>query len=231
MAARPVRRWRQRLLVTVVYGFLAFLLLPPIQCALLNVVDPPVTETMLVRAARHRIKSGEWQMPAQTSISLRDLPHHVPQAAVSSEDRAFFRHHGFDWTSIRRAWYRYRTEPQAKLVGGSTISQQVARNVFLWQHRSWLRKGLEAWYTLWLELLVPKQRILTVYLNVAEMGPMVFGIEAAAHKWYGKPASKLKPAEAAHLIALLPAPNTWTVTTPHVARRARWIAANPVRIP
>lgn len=228
---RPVLSWPRRVAKWILRAFLLFLVVPPIQCALLNVVDPPVTETMLNRALLTGLDGQGWMLPAQSTVALASLPHHVPQAAVSSEDRAFFHHHGFDWPAIRRAWHRYRTEPGAHLVGGSTISQQVARNVFLWQRRSWLRKGLEAWYTVWLELLVPKHRILEVYLNVAELGPMVFGVDAAARHWYGKPASKLKPAEAAHLVALLPAPNTWTIATPHVQQRARWILASPVRIP
>jgi monofunctional biosynthetic peptidoglycan transglycosylase len=230
----PQRRpqsWPRRIVKWLLRAFALFLIVPPIQCALLNVIDPPVTETMLNRAMITGLDGDGWRMPAQTTVSLRSLPRWVPQAAVSSEDRGFFGHHGFDWPAIRHAWKRYRTEPGAHLVGGSTISQQVARNVFVWQHRSWLRKGLEAWYTVWLELLVPKQRILEVYLNVAELGPMVFGIEAASQHWYHKPAAKLKPAEAAHLVALLPAPNTWTIATPHVQQRARWILASPVRYP
>lgn len=213
------------------FAGLAVLILPPIQCLLLRYVDPPFTHTMLSRAARTGLDGQGWMLPGQTDVDLRTLPRWIPQAAMSSEDRNFLHHHGFEWIAIRRAWHRYRTEPGARLVGGSTISQQVARNAFLWQHRSWLRKGLEAWYTVWLELIVPKQRILEVYLNVAELGPMVFGIEAASQHWYGKPAAKLKPAEAAHLVALLPAPNTWTLRTPHVEQRARWIVSNPVRYP
>ena len=228
--AAPVP-WRQILLRLFLVGSAAFVLIPAAQCLLLNFVNPPLTLTMVSRIAAHGWDDGEWTLPDHTPVPIGSLPSYVPLAAVSSEDRLFFSHHGFDFASIRHAWHRYRTEPNAKLVGGSTISQQVARNVFLWQHRSWLRKGLEAWYTIWMELLVPKRRILEVYLGVAEMGPMTFGIEAAAQHWYGKPARQLRPSEAAHIIALLPSPQRWNPKTPHVQKRAAWIEHNPVRAP
>lgn len=224
----PVKRWRWRWLS---WAFLLALVVPPIQCALLRWVDPPVTETMLVRTLSRGWHTGVWSRPAYQWVDWADLPRHLPSAAISSEDRGFFAHRGFDVLAIRRAWHRYQTRPGARLVGGSTISQQVARNVFLWQHRSWLRKGLEAYYTVWMEVLVPKQRILEVYLNIAELGPMVFGAEAAAHHWFGKPARRLSRGEAALLVAMLPAPNSWTPRTPHVQRRAAWIQRAGVRLP
>jgi len=226
----PPRSWLERLLrVVLAVGFLLFFA-PPIQCLALRWLDPPVTTTMLSRVFAHLWQEVELAWPAHEAIAVRALPRPVAAAAIASEDRTFFRHHGFDVPAIRRAWRHYRSGA-GKLVGGSTISQQVARNVFLWQERSWLRKGLEAWYTVWLEALVPKERILEVYLNVAEMGPMVFGIEAAAQHWYGKPAAKLRGPEAARIVAILPAPNRWTPKSPVAARRAAWIGQNPVRVP
>lgn len=199
------------------------LLAPIAQTGLLRWVDPPVTQTMLARTWSRGWQEGDWSLPTYRWASAEELPRPLVVAAISSEDRSFFAHHGFDVVAIRRAWHRYQTKPGARLVGGSTISQQVARNVFLWQRRSWVRKGLEAYYTLWLELLVPKQRILEVYLNIAELGPMVFGAEAAAQHWFGKPARRLTRQESALLVAMLPAPNTWTPKTAHVQRRAAWI--------
>ena len=210
------------------WSFAAFLVVPPVQCLLLRWVDPVCTETMLVRAVGHSWRTGQWQMPAHVDSTLAAKPRELPGLLMASEYRAFLHHHGFDWTAIRSAWHRYTTQPQAKLRGGSTLSQQVARNVFLWQHRSWLRKGLEAWYTFWLETFCTKDRILEVYLNVAEQGPMTFGFESGAQHWFGKPLAKLSRTQLGMLVAMLPAPNTWTVTTPHVQNRARWIAANPV---
>jgi monofunctional biosynthetic peptidoglycan transglycosylase len=113
----------------------------------------------------------------------------------------------------------------AKLRGASTITQQTAKNVFLWSGRSWVRKGLEAWFTLLLELLWPKQRILEAYLNVAEFGPGVFGVEAAAQTYFGKPAARLGPREAALLAAVLPNPLRLRVDRPsaYVLARQDWI--------
>ncbi len=224
-------KWRRRLFRTVLVAFLATLFLPPLQALLLRWVDPPLTLTMVSRSISYTWEHKAFGWPDQRWIGLDELPRHVPAAALATEDRKFFTHNGFDMRSIRRAWHRYQTGNGKKLVGGSTISQQVARNVFLWQQRSWIRKGLEAWYTVWLEAFVPKNRILEVYINVAEMGPMVFGVEAAAQHWYQRPAGKLKPQQAARIMSLLPAPNRWTPTSPPAVKRARWIAANPMRMP
>lgn len=209
----------------------AVLVLPPLQCLLLNWVDPPLTGTMLQRAWQSWDEGEGWRLPDYQFVPMAKLPRHVAVAAMSSEDRSFVHHDGFDWVSIRRAWHRYRTEPGAKLVGGSTISQQVARNVFLFQQRSWVRKGLEAWYTVWLELFVSKRRILETYVNIAEMGPMTFGVEAAARQWFGKPAAKLRFDESAKLMALLPSPRRWTPKSPNVVRRAAWIQRTAIGFP
>ncbi len=215
----------------ILVAFVLFLVLPPLQCLALRWLNPPCTETMIMRAWISGRETGQWSMPAQQWRTPQQMPRSVMASAMASEDRGFLHHHGFDWPAIRRAWRHYSDEPGTKLVGGSTISQQVSRNVFLWQHRSWLRKGLEAWYTVWLEVLVPKERILEVYVNIAEMGPMTFGIGAASQYWFHHDAGRLTPLESAQIIALLPAPNHRTVTTPLVQRKARWIAANPVRVP
>ena len=225
---KPVtQRWWFRLLVLAVLACV----IPAGQCALLNVVDPPATETMVARAVASAWEMGEWRWVDYRWLSISDLPRSVLTSAIASEDRKFFKHNGFDMPAIRRAWRAYNGHETGKLIGGSTISQQVARNVFLWQHRSWVRKGLEAWYTIWLELLVDKRRILEVYVNVAEMGPMLFGAEAAAQYWYHKPARQLKPAESAHILSLLPSPQRWTPKTPYVEQRARWILAAPAKLP
>ncbi len=186
---------------------------------------------MLTRTLERGWEVGDWSLPTYAFISWSAIPKHAVVAALSSEDRGFFQHRGFDEPAIRRAWKRYREEPDKPLIGGSTISQQVARNVFLTQNRSWIRKGLEAYYTIWLELLVPKKRILEVYVNIAEMGPMVFGIESAAQFWFHKHAYQLKPIESAQLIAMLPSPRQWTPKTPHVQRRAQWMLHAPAHLP
>lgn len=207
------------------------LILPPLQALLLRYVDPPITQTMLSVAVRNGLDAGEWRLPAYHWRDLDQLPRHALVAAISSEDRKFLYHHGFDVVAIRRAFAHWRKGDGKKVIGGSTISQQVARNVFLWQHRSWLRKGLEAWYTVWLEVFCSKERIAEVYLNVAEMGPMVFGVEAAGQHWFGKTALALSATETASLVGLLPAPARWTPGHPVVRKRVAWMRSAPARLP
>jgi monofunctional glycosyltransferase len=129
---------------------------------------------------------------------------HAPLAVLASEDQRFPEHHGFDFDSIQSAIDDH--EKGGRLRGASTISQQVAKNVFLWSGRSFVRKGLEAYFTVLIEFLWPKRRILEVYLNVAEMGDGVFGVEAASQRFFRKSAARLSPAEAALLAAVLPNP-------------------------
>ncbi len=131
-------------------------------------------------------------------------------AVIASEDQNFPEHWGFDFDQL----YNALTEDRKRLRGASTISQQVARNVFLWTGRSYIRKGLEAWFTVLIELIWGKERILEVYLNVAETGPMTFGVEAASRRFYKKPAKALSRAEAARIAAVLPNPNRFSVRNP-----------------
>jgi len=190
---------------------------PAVQCVALRYATPPITLTMLGQCG------AVW--PERGDVALAELPAHVPLVFVSSEDQRFYAHHGFDWEAIAIAWDA--NQAGGKVRGASTISQQVARNAFLWQGRSWVRKGLETWYTLWLELIVPKDRILEVYLSIAQTGPCVFGVEAGARHWFGRPAPKLTRDQAATLAAMLPAPARWTPSSRVVRRRAAWILAHP----
>jgi monofunctional biosynthetic peptidoglycan transglycosylase len=144
-------------------------------------------------------------------------------AVIAAEDQRFFEHRGFDFDAIEKAVND--AQRGKRLRGASTISQQVAKNLFLWGGQNWFRKGLEAWFTLWIELLWPKQRILEVYLNSAQFGPGVWGVEAAGRAYFGKDASRLTRAEAALLAAVLPSPNYYRVVNPgpYVRRRQAWI--------
>lgn len=195
---------------------LAFLV-PIGQVLLLNVLNPPATLTMLSRAREDTSSSG---MPDYRWVDLSEIPPHLAGAALASEDVRFYEHRGFDWYAIEQA-----LDAGGRDGGGSSISQQTAKNVFLWQRRSWFRKGLEVWYTFWMELLVPKHRILEVYLNVAETGPMTFGVEAGAQRWFSCSISDLTPFQSAQLISLLPAPRDWTPEDRHVRSRARRITS------
>jgi monofunctional biosynthetic peptidoglycan transglycosylase len=145
-------------------------------------------------------------------------------AVVSSEDQIFPDHGGFDWKSIEKAM-KYNEKKPNRIRGASTISQQVAKNVFLWQGRDWIRKGLELYFTKMIEWIWGKKRILEVYLNVIEMGKGIFGAEAAAQKYFKKPASKLTRREAAMIAACLPNPKRFTVRPPStfVINKTGWI--------
>jgi monofunctional biosynthetic peptidoglycan transglycosylase len=152
-------------------------------------------------------------------VPLSAISPHVQLAVVAAEDQKFPRHRGFDLEAIGDALDE--AEAGARLRGASTISQQVAKNLFLWPGRSVVRKGVEAWLTLWIEALWPKRRILEVYLNVAELGPGVFGVEAASRRCFGRPAAALGPREAALLAAALPSPRTRRCDAPTPGLRAR----------
>lgn len=213
---RRVVLWSVRLvLVALALSFL--------QVVLLRWVNPPLTWTMAERAW------ADGELPDQRWRDLDALGREVPRAAVAAEDGWFWHHHGFDLGAIEAAVEHNADSKRVK--GASTISQQVARNVFLWQGRTWVRKGLEAWYTVLLEVVVPKERILEVYLNVAETGPGTFGMEAGARHWYGKSAASLSATQAAGLVAILPSPNRWTPTSGVAAKRIPVILEHRVPFP
>lgn len=155
---------------------------------------------------------------------LENISYEMALAAVAAEDQLFFEHHGFDFASMKKA---FEGNKQGKKVrGGSTISQQVAKNVFLWQKQSYVRKAIEAYFTVLIELIWGKERILEVYINVAEMGPRTFGVEAASQNFFNKPAKKLSRQEAARLASVLPSPKKWSAKNPgpYVLRRTSKIS-------
>ncbi|CCG40773.1 Monofunctional biosynthetic peptidoglycan transglycosylase [Magnetospirillum molischianum DSM 120] len=190
---------------------------------LFRVVPPPVTPLMLLRVVQGYGIDKNWRPLDQISPYLR-------QAVIASEDAKFCTHWGFDWDAIDNAIDMY--EDGGKVLGASTISMQTAKNVFLWPGRTFVRKGMEAYLTLYLEGLWPKRRILEVYLNVAEFGPGLYGAEAAAMRYFGKPAATLSPREAALLAAVLPAPLKRSPSRPSaaVSRRAGLIAARAAQV-
>jgi len=153
-------------------------------------------------------------------MPLSEISPNLQRAVISSEDRKFFIHHGFDWHSIENNWDKLQ-EGETKVKGSSTISMQTARNVFLWQGRSWVRKGLEAYYTVLIEFFWGKKRILEMYLNVIEMGNGIYGAEAASEEYFHHPAKFLAPPEAAILTAIFPNPRRWSPVkpSPYVRRR------------
>lgn len=214
------RRWLWRAL----WGLpLLALLATALPVALLRVVDPPTTAFMLGRQV-DAWSAGEADFVLRHQwVDWDALSPQLPIALVAAEDQRFPEHHGFDLEAIDKALAS--NARGGRVRGASTISQQVAKNLFLWEGRSWLRKGVEAWVTLLIEGLWPKQRILEVYANVAEFGDGVYGAEAAARAFFGKPAARLSAAESARLAAVLPSPKRYSARAPgpYVQRRAAWI--------
>lgn len=203
-------RFLKRLFLVLFIGQFVYIIL-------LKWVDPPFTITQL-----GSLFSGNGLK--RDYVDNSEMAPHVGLAVIAAEDQLFTDHNGFDWKSIQKAIAKNQKKKN-RIVGASTISQQVAKNVFLWQGRNWLRKGLEMYFTFMIELIWGKERILEVYLNVAEMGKGVFGIEAAAQAYFNKPASKLTRAEAAMIAASLPNPIKYTVKpqSKYVAVRYPWV--------
>jgi monofunctional biosynthetic peptidoglycan transglycosylase len=155
---------------------------------------------------------------------MDDIDRDMRLAVISSEDQLFPDHNGFDWKSIKKAM-EYNQRKPGRVRGASTLSQQTAKNVFLWQGRSWMRKGLEVYFTAMIELIWGKERILEMYLNIAEMGEGIYGVEAASQTYYGKSAATLSRKEAAQIAACLPNPKKYKVkpVSKYVAARSRWV--------
>jgi monofunctional biosynthetic peptidoglycan transglycosylase len=195
---KKIMRCLLRYLLYVGLGFFVLSLLQVAAGRWLPVFRTPL---MCIRSWEHR-HDAEWQVRYQW-VPLEKISPQLVRAVIASEDNRFEQHAGFDWIELDKAW---SGERRKQIRGASTITQQVAKNVFLWPQRSWLRKGLEAYYTLWIELFWSKERIMELYLNVVEMGDGVYGAEAAAQFYYKKPAAKLTAAEAAMLAACLPNP-------------------------
>lgn len=186
--------------------------------ALLGVLDPPVTWTMVVQ-------SQAQQDLHRTNRRLEDMARHMPLAVIASEDQRFFHHSGFEWERMREAMDHNARKKGKRVRGASTITQQVVKNVFLWPDRTYVRKAVEMWFTVLVEALWSKERILEVYLNVAEMGKGVFGVEAAARQCFGRSAATLTPAQCALLTATLPAPRRYSCSkvTPYLTGRQQWV--------
>lgn len=174
-------------------------------------INPPVTWLMLQRGVERMADGKGWKLEKEWR-SFDELSDNLKLAAVAGEDARFLQHWGFDTQAIQKAYQKNKAG--APMRGGSTISQQTAKNVFLWPGRSWIRKGFEAYFTLLIEILWSKERILEVYLNVIEMGDGIYGAEAATQFYYGKTAESMSKRQAALLIAVLPNPRRWSPVKP-----------------
>ncbi len=200
--------------LALVFIVLSFIIVLPFRW-----VNPPVTMVMMDRWIK---APGEDFTLQQQWLTWGQIPKHAALAVITSEDQLFAVHHGFDFSAIVKVLKSLGRGK--KLRGASTISQQVARNVYLWTGRSWIRKGLEVWFTVLIELMWSKQRILEVYLNVAEWGEGVFGLQAASYYHFNQPAAYLTPMQSALLASSLPSPLKYNPAEPseYLLERAHW---------
>lgn len=214
----PKRSFARRTVRWLVSAIIIFVLASILWVVIYRFVAPPVTFTMLGNAMGGHSITKEW-MP------LSRIDPDAARAAIAAEDGKFCTHNGFDPDAIEAAWRR--NAQGGRIRGGSTISQQTAKNAFLWQGGGYFRKGLEAWFTLLIENLWGKQRIMEVYLNIAETGIGTYGVNAGAQRYFGHDASKLTSAEAARLVAVLPLPKTRDASDPSgfTRRYGRMVAA------
>jgi monofunctional biosynthetic peptidoglycan transglycosylase len=202
------RRWKW-IWVTLVI----LLLIPAMQVAVVRFVNPPRTLPMLIEQDAAMLSKGPRVPLRYRWIPLSQIPAMFLKHLWISEDQRFFQHEGFDWTEMDLAMEK--AEKTGKPVrGASTITNQCARSIFLWQGRSWIRKGLESFYTIWMEILLPKRRIMELYANVIEMGRGIYGVEAAAQHYFGVSARDLTREQSAMLAAVLPNPKGWDPTNP-----------------
>lgn len=223
MSPKPRRSLFRRLLRSLAILLLAWVALSWLMILVLRFVPPWTSAVMLERQV------GTWTHGQrdfhlrQHWVSWEKISASVPLAMVAAEDQKFPYHHGFDFDSIQNALDA--ADDGKRLRGASTISQQTAKNLFLWNGRSFVRKGLEAYFTVLIELTWPKQRILEVYMNIAEFGDGVYGVGAASEAYFHTTPDRLSAAQAARLAAVLPSPRRLHVDRPsaYVLRRAHWI--------
>jgi monofunctional biosynthetic peptidoglycan transglycosylase len=202
------RLWKYNIFRLFSKGIGIFFVLSVISVLLLRVMPVWVTPLMLIRWWNDDLPiKYDW-------IPREEMSIHIQKAVIAGEDQRFLEHHGFDFDAIKSA---IESNKHGKIKrGGSTISQQTAKNVFLFPQRNWLRKGLETYFTILIEIFWSKERIMEMYLNVIEMGPGIYGIESASQHYFNKPASKLTAYESARIVAVLPAPLKWSVLKPNM---------------
>src|SRR5476651_2588823 len=212
-----------KLLVIVFFAGSIFVVL------LYRFVNPPITFLMLERGFERKAAGKDWKIDKQWK-SFDEISDPMKRAAVAAEDQTFLENHGFDFRSIEKAIEK--NQHSKKLIGGSTITQQTAKNVFLWPGRSFIRKGFEAYFTLLMDVFWSKKRTMEVYLNVIEMGDGIYGVEAASQAYFNKPASQLTNQQAAAIAVIFPSPLRWSATnpTPYLRHRQYLIMKNMRRL-
>lgn len=214
------------LLKLILIGFFGITIL---WVLLYRFVNPPITLLMIDRGFERKSAGKDWKID-KTWVPFDQISINLKKAAVASEDQLFLEHHGFDLAAIERAIEK--NQHSNKLIGGSTISQQTAKNVFLWPGRSYIRKAFEAYFTMLIEVLWSKQRIMEIYLNVIEMGDGIYGIEAASQEYFKKPAFELTKKQASLIVGVWPNPLKWSPVKPtrYIRHRSFLIMKNMRRL-
>ncbi len=216
--AKTKRSFWRKLRLVLLWGMLSFFLLSISLVVVFRWVNPATSAIRIARSIEAK-RAGQPFHAQSCWLSLANLGPNLPMAVIASEDQRFNTHHGFDFTELAKA-----VQEKGRKRGASTLTQQVAKNLFLWQGRSYVRKGLEAYFTGLIELLWPKRRILEVYLNVVEFGDATFGGCAGAQRAFGTAPARLSPYQAALLAASLPNPHVFDAAKPSSAmhQRASW---------
>lgn len=206
----------------MVKAFIWFLITSVLSVIFFRFVAVPITPLMLIRCVEQKSNGKDMRLKHDW-VSIEEINERLQLAVVCSEDQNYLKHDGFDWDAIKKAM---ETNKKGKRIrGGSTITQQTAKNVFLWPGRSYIRKAFEMYFTFLIELFWSKERIMEVYLNSIEMGDGIYGAEAAAQHWFKKTAQKLSKDEAAAIAAILPNPRKYVANPPsaYVQGRKAWI--------
>ncbi|MDB4904944.1 MAG: monofunctional biosynthetic peptidoglycan transglycosylase [Mucilaginibacter sp.] len=194
---------------------------------LFRFVNPPVTLLMIERGFEQKAAGKDWKIDKQWK-NFDEISDPMKRAAVAAEDQSFLENHGFDFKAIEKAIEK--NAHSKKLIGGSTITQQTAKNVFLWPGRSFIRKGFEAYFTMLIDLFWSKKHIMEVYLNIIETGDGIYGVEAASQAYFHKPASQLNNQQAAAIAVIFPSPLKWSVTNPtRFIRHRRYLIMRNMR--
>ena len=212
----------QKIKRVIIKIIIAFFTISIVSVILYKWVPVPFTSLMLIRNVAHWSK-GESANFSHNWVSINEISPNLAKAVIVSEDQKFMEHFGFDLAALEKAYEGNKKGKRIK--GGSTITQQTAKNVFLWPKRSYVRKGFEVYFTFLIEVIWSKERIIEVYLNSIEMGNGVFGAEAASQHWFRKPASKLNAYQAASIAAILPNPRKYKATnsSSYIEKRKSWI--------
>lgn len=216
---KAVFYWFKKILI---YFFIASIL----SVIAFRFVPPPFTPLMLVRLVEQAIDPKKELRLQKTWLGFDEISPNMMQAVIAAEDQNFMNHFGLDFAAMKKA---YKNNARGKRIkGGSTLTQQTAKNLFLWQGRSYFRKGLEAYFTVLMEVFWSKKRIIQMYLNIVEMGDGIYGIEAAAQYYYKKSAADLSPTQAATIAAILPNPRRWSASKPtgYIVQKRNWILRN-----